>query len=88
MHLTSNLSDLDLQLSYDDFGAGQGRLLELGEVPLDTLKFDMQLIRNIDTASSSRQELLASLVRISDRLAQRGKTQIASFGYVSHRMDR
>jgi EAL domain-containing protein (putative c-di-GMP-specific phosphodiesterase class I) len=59
------LSDLDMQLSYDDFGAGQGRLLELGEVPPDTLKFDMQLIRNIDTAASSRQELLGSLVRIS-----------------------
>ena len=59
------LSDLDMQLSYDDFGAGQGRLLELGEVPPDTLKFDMQLIRGIDAASPSRQDLLASLVRIS-----------------------
>lgn len=61
----SVLSDLGMQLSYDDFGAGQGRLLELGDVPPDVLKFDMKLIRNIDSAPPSRQELLTSLVRIA-----------------------
>lgn len=59
------LSDLSMQLSYDDFGAGQGRLLELGEQPPDVLKFDMQLIRDIDKAPGSRQDLLAALVRLS-----------------------
>lgn len=57
--------DLGMQLSYDDFGAGQGRLMELVEVPPDVLKFDMQLIRDIDSASPNRQELLRSLVRIA-----------------------
>lgn len=57
--------DLGMELSYDDFGAGQGRLLELVEVPPHVLKFDMQLSRNIDTASRNRQELLRSLVRIA-----------------------
>lgn len=59
------LASLGMQLSYDDFGAGQGRLLELVEVPPDILKFDMQLIRDIDRASAARQDLLRSLVRIS-----------------------
>ena len=59
------LADLGMQLSYDDFGAGQGRLLELVEVPPDILKFDMQLIRNIDQASAARQDLLQSLIRIA-----------------------
>lgn len=59
------LKDLGMSLSYDDFGAGQGRLLELGEVPPDVLKFDMQLIRNIDTAAATRQEMLATLVRLA-----------------------
>tara|TARA_R110002073_G_scaffold8027_18_gene44854 strand:- start:17569 stop:18672 length:1104 start_codon:yes stop_codon:yes gene_type:complete len=63
--LRDAISELGMQLSYDDFGAGQGRLLELVEVPPDVLKFDMQLIRNIDTASENRQELLRSLVRIA-----------------------
>ncbi len=59
------LAALDMQLSYDDFGAGQGRLMELCEVPPHVLKFDMQLIRDIDTASKSRQDLLSALVRIA-----------------------
>ena len=61
----SLLKGLNMQLSYDDFGAGQGRLLELGEVPPDVLKFDMQLIRNIDSAPATRQEMLATLVRLA-----------------------
>ena len=59
------LRELEMQLSYDDFGAGRGRLLELAEVPPDVLKFDMQLIRGIDSAPSSRQELLATLVKLA-----------------------
>lgn len=65
------LTDNAMLLSYDDFGAGQGRLCELGEVPPAVLKFDMQLIRNIDSASRSRQDLLSSLVRISLDLGTR-----------------
>ena len=63
--LRDAIKDFGMKLSYDDFGAGQGRLLELVEVPPDVLKFDMQLIRDIDTASSNRQNLLRSLVRIA-----------------------
>ncbi len=62
------LGELNMRLSYDDFGAGQGRLVELGEVPPDVLKFDMALIRDIDSASSKRQELLATLVRMANDL--------------------
>jgi EAL domain-containing protein (putative c-di-GMP-specific phosphodiesterase class I) len=72
--LREALTDLSMQLSYDDFGAGQGRLLELGEQPPDVLKFDMQLIRDIDKAPSSRQELLAALVRLARDL---GTTPLA-----------
>ena len=63
--LRDQLTSLDMQLAYDDFGAGQGRLLELTEVPADVLKFDMSLIRDIDTASGSRQSLLRSLVAVA-----------------------
>ena len=59
------LTSLDMQLAYDDFGAGQGRLVELTEVPADVLKFDMALIRDIDTASGSRQSLVRSLVAVA-----------------------
>ncbi|QDT71531.1 EAL domain-containing protein [Lacipirellula limnantheis] len=59
------LNELEMQLAYDDFGAGQARLAELGDCPPDYLKFDIQLVRGIDSASLERQRMLGSLVRIA-----------------------
>ena len=59
------LNDLDISLAYDDFGAGQARLLELVEIKPDYLKFDISLVRNLDQASSAHQQLVESLVRIA-----------------------
>ena len=58
------LTKLQIQLAYDDFGAGQARLMELVEVPPDVLKFDMSLIQGIAEASPQRRNMLASLVQI------------------------
>ncbi len=63
--LRQTLRDLDIGLAYDDFGAGQSRLLELAEAAPDYLKFDMKLIRGINLAPAERQKLLATLVRAS-----------------------
>jgi EAL domain-containing protein (putative c-di-GMP-specific phosphodiesterase class I) len=52
-----------IELAYDDFGAGQSRLMELAEVPPDFLKLDMGLIRSID-GSAGRQELVAAIVKV------------------------
>ncbi|MBI1249402.1 EAL domain-containing protein [bacterium] len=41
------LHDLDIQLAFDDFGAGQSRLVEICQVSPDILKFDRSLIRSI-----------------------------------------
>ncbi len=62
--LRGKLRDLNVGLAYDDFGAGQSRLLELIEIPPDFIKFDMGFIRNIDTAPDSRRHLLQSLVNM------------------------
>ncbi len=62
--LRHQLRDLNIGLAYDDFGSGQTRLTELIEAPPDYLKFDMSLIRGIDSAPPERQKTLASLVRI------------------------
>jgi EAL domain-containing protein (putative c-di-GMP-specific phosphodiesterase class I) len=62
--LRATLNDLEMELAYDDFGAGQARLVELVEVPPDYLKFDIGLVRNIHQASIERQRMLASLVQI------------------------
>jgi EAL domain-containing protein (putative c-di-GMP-specific phosphodiesterase class I) len=62
--ICSNLPRLDIGLAYDDFGAGQSRLTELVEYKPGYLKFDMSLVRGIDSASPQRQQLLSTLVRM------------------------
>jgi len=66
--LRAKLSDLNIGLAYDDFGAGQARLIELIEVPPDYLKFDMQLVQNIHAASAERQKMVARLVQMTAEL--------------------
>lgn len=55
-------------LAFDDFGAGQTRLLELSEASPDILKLDFCLIHNIDTASPARQRMVEILVNYSHDL--------------------
>ena len=66
--IRSELTRIDISLAFDDFGAGQARLVELVEVRPDYLKFDMKLIRGIDQASAQRQQMLASLVKMASEL--------------------
>ena len=60
--LKTLLTERNIALAYDDFGAGQSRLLELAEAPPHYLKFDRRFIDGIDAASPSKRHLLASLV--------------------------
>jgi EAL domain-containing protein (putative c-di-GMP-specific phosphodiesterase class I) len=66
--LRDNLNDLQIQLAFDDFGAGQARLLELADVRPDYIKFDMKLIQGIHQAAASRQQVVALLVRMVNEL--------------------
>jgi len=61
--LRDRLCDLGIRLAYDDFGAGQSRLMELVEVPPHTLKLDITLVREID-GSARRQDLVRALVHV------------------------
>ena len=62
--LRQALKEIHVGLAYDDFGAGQARLVELVEVPPDYLKFDMKLVQGLENASLERLKLLTSLVRM------------------------
>ncbi len=62
--LAARLKDIGVRFAYDDFGAGQARLNELGEVPAHFVKFDMGLIRGIDMASDRKQKVVGDLVRL------------------------
>ena len=63
-NLRQLLIDLNIELAFDDFGAGQARLLELSEVRPDYLKFDMRLVQGIHRAPPSRQQVVELLVRM------------------------
>lgn len=58
------LDRLHMGLAYDDFGAGQARLMELMDAPPDVLKFDINLIRGLSVASPKRRAATASLIQM------------------------
>lgn len=62
--LAARLAEIDVPFAYDDFGAGQARLNELGDVPAHFVKFDMGLIRGIDEATDRKQRVVRDLVRL------------------------
>ncbi len=64
VELKAALRERGIRIAYDDFGAGQARLLELGEAPPDLLKFDIRFIRGVHEAPASKRRLLKSLVSI------------------------
>jgi EAL domain-containing protein (putative c-di-GMP-specific phosphodiesterase class I) len=61
---------LGLQFAYDDFGAGQARLIELTDIPPDYLKFDKAMIEGIEGAAA-RQEMVSALLRVVRSLGVR-----------------
>jgi EAL domain-containing protein (putative c-di-GMP-specific phosphodiesterase class I) len=59
--IQAKLEELGIELAYDDFGAGQARLLELVECPPHFLKLDKSLIRGI-VGSRQCQDLVRALL--------------------------
>lgn len=66
--LQAILKDLDIKLAFDDFGVGQARLVELGEIRPDFVKFDMKLTKAIDKATPKRQELVSLFAKLIKNL--------------------
>ena len=62
------LESLDIELAYDDFGAGQARLMELVEAPAHYLKFDIAMVRNIDQAPEAQQDMVRMLVLLAKKM--------------------
>jgi EAL domain-containing protein (putative c-di-GMP-specific phosphodiesterase class I) len=61
------LDKLSIEFAYDDFGAGQARLLELAECPPHYLKIDLSLVQQMGISVSSRDLVKAFLRAISDK---------------------
>jgi EAL domain-containing protein (putative c-di-GMP-specific phosphodiesterase class I) len=63
--LRALLRERNIALAYDDFGAGQARLLELADAPPDYLKFDRRWVSDLDQATVSKRRLLSSLLSLA-----------------------
>ncbi len=67
--LKNMLLQSNIGLAYDDFGAGESRLLELAEAPPTYLKFDRRFFIGIDQPDlRNRRQLLTSLVGVAKDL--------------------
>ncbi len=62
---TAELTAMDVELAYDDFGAGQARLMEMTEVPVKYVKFDIALICGLHKAPEAKQNMVAALVAMT-----------------------
>jgi EAL domain-containing protein (putative c-di-GMP-specific phosphodiesterase class I) len=63
--LRALLLERNIALAYDDFGAGQARLLELADAPPHYLKFDRRFVSGLDQATLPRKTLLNSLLSLA-----------------------
>ncbi len=66
--LKKELDRLDIELAYDDFGAGQARLLELVEAPAQYLKFDVKMVHDIHRAPEARRDMIEMLVTLAKKM--------------------
>lgn len=60
--LAARLREIDVPFAYDDFGAGESRIVELTAVPAHFVKFDMALIRGLDAAPAATRKVVRGLV--------------------------
>jgi len=63
--IKQRLGGLGIELAYDDFGAGQARLLEIAECPPHFLKLDRGLVQAMEGSDTSREMVRAFLRGIS-----------------------
>jgi len=61
------LSELGIGISIDDFGTGYSSIAQLHSLPIDELKIDQSLVRNIDS-SADNARIVDSIILIAQHL--------------------
>ena len=62
------LRALDIKVAYDDFGAGQSRLVELTEAQPDYIKLDITLVQDLDKAPEAKRQMIKLLTDFATSL--------------------
>lgn len=62
------LRSLDIKVAYDDFGAGQARLVELTEAQPDYIKLDITLVQDLDKATDAKRQMIKLLADFATSL--------------------
>jgi EAL domain-containing protein (putative c-di-GMP-specific phosphodiesterase class I) len=63
--LRSLLSELNMELAYDDFAADRKRLQELAKVPGQTIKFDIPLLSGDGPFTKADSQKIGELVQVA-----------------------
>ena len=61
----NELIAMDVELAFDDFGAGQARLMEMVDIPVKYVKFDLALIRGLHNAPESKRKMVSALAAMT-----------------------
>jgi len=61
-YVSDKLADMDIDIGYDDFGAGRSRLVELMKAPPKYLKFDRSLVTGIHEMNPYQWKMIKTLV--------------------------
>ena len=64
IELSARFREIGVRFAYDDFGAGQARLNELGDAPAHFVKFDMGLLHQIHLAGERKRRVVSDLVKL------------------------
>ena len=67
--LRHTLTDLNITMAYDAFGAGQARFVELVDAHPDYVKFDMRFTHGFASMSEEKRGVLTSLIDMTRDLA-------------------
>ncbi|MCA9061319.1 MAG: EAL domain-containing protein, partial [Planctomycetaceae bacterium] len=73
-NVRQELREIDVRIAFDDFGKGQARIRELISSSADFVKFDADLIRDLDRLSSEQRLFFRTII---DGIRKEGVTTIA-----------
>ncbi|MBO7402349.1 MAG: EAL domain-containing protein, partial [Lachnospiraceae bacterium] len=64
----AEIRESGFQLWIDDFGSGYSSLNVFGRFEIDLIKFDMELLRNLDSHNGANREIIKAMIQVAKKL--------------------